>query len=393
MTQKFDVVIIGSSPLCLAEAIYQVGLGNSVCVLEKGQIGGSWKYIDALGFKGVELGPHVLNGDYLGKKAMELFGISLQKENLHYFDVNQKKLYKKNMDAERHIDKALFWLKRIHKHPINTAKIVYNLSKYLYIIFFKNKEKVFYLKGGTYELLKYFLLHPLWLKVRLKNQKCSDIILNSGAFHELSIILESGEKLCTKKLFLTLGCDLEIQRVLKNLLERNEGFNITQNAFESLQVLLLLSNNKKSNPFTSFIYDNSSYIGNQNFLKNKEIKYCSDITKYVDCNNATNLSKKNLSMLALAVAPSSYLCENHQLNKEKLLKDLKSYNFLDQSAKIECCHIEKFSGKIIDYNCVEENKAVLEKLGITILQSDSLLSSFAKNYQRWKTLKKILKTK
>ncbi|MBP9829256.1 MAG: hypothetical protein KBD04_04410 [Proteobacteria bacterium] len=390
MTQKFDVVIIGSSPLCLAEAIYQVGLGHSVCVLEKGQIGGSWKYIDALGFKRVELGPHVLNGDYLGKKAMEIFGVSLQKEKLHYFDVKNKRLYKKHMDSEKYFDKAIFWLRKIHQHPISTAKIAYNLCKYFYIRFFKKKDSIFYLKGGTYELIQSFLLHPLWSKVSLQFHKCSDITFKSRTSQELSITLNSGGKIYAKKVFLTLGCNIDLQKIFKKLMGESKGANIHQTTFQSLQVLLLLRNNKKSIPFTSFIYDDSSYIGNQNFLKSKKIKYCSDITKYVAYNNSTDFQKDNLSVLALAVASSSYCYKNHELNKEKLLKDLKYYNFLDREAKIESYYMENFSGQIIDYNCVEKNKIFLENIGITVLQSDNLLNSFAKNYQRWKVLEKVV---
>lgn len=394
MTQNYDVVIVGSSPVCLAEALYQASQKRTVCVLEKGKTGGSWKYIDAFGFKNLELGPHVLNGPYVGKKAMELFGLSLKKEKLHYFAVNEKRVYKKNMEFEKHLDKAFFWIKRMHKQPINIAKAGYNLIKICQIIFSRKKDRIFYFKGGTYELLKTFLLHPLWPKVKLKTNKCLNIGLSkSGATHPLSIKVDSGETIHAKKVFLTLGCDIEVEKVLSPFAKGDNKVFIQQKAFQSLQVLLLLKKNKKETPFTSFIYDDSSYIGNQNFLKNKEIKYCSDITKYVaHNNNSMSLGEKGFSIMALAVDPSSYLQENCEIDKEKLLKDLKRYDMLDQEAEIEGCHAENFYGKIMEYTYVEKHRDVLQNHGITILQSDNLLNSFAQNYKRWKPMKRALRS-
>lgn len=60
----FDVVVVGSSPISLLEALYNYHTGKRVLVLEESPVyGGAWKSIDVCGIFPVDLGCHTLGND------------------------------------------------------------------------------------------------------------------------------------------------------------------------------------------------------------------------------------------------------------------------------------------------------------------------------------------
>jgi hypothetical protein len=66
----FDVVVVGTSPITLLEALYQSHLGKRVLILEEAPIcGGAWKSIDVCGVYPVDLGCHTLGKN----KQMQTF--------------------------------------------------------------------------------------------------------------------------------------------------------------------------------------------------------------------------------------------------------------------------------------------------------------------------------
>lgn len=68
----FDIVVIGSSPIPLIEALYQAHLGKRVLILEEASVcGGAWKSIDICGVYPVDLGCHTLGKDKRMLKFLE----------------------------------------------------------------------------------------------------------------------------------------------------------------------------------------------------------------------------------------------------------------------------------------------------------------------------------
>lgn len=62
----FDVIVIGSSPFSLLEALYHHRIGNKVLILEQDSVcGGAWKSIDICGIEHVDLGCHLIGNDPL----------------------------------------------------------------------------------------------------------------------------------------------------------------------------------------------------------------------------------------------------------------------------------------------------------------------------------------
>lgn len=66
----FDVVVVGTSPITLLEALYQSHSGKRVLILEAASVcGGAWKSIDVCGVYPVDLGCHTLGRN----KQMQTF--------------------------------------------------------------------------------------------------------------------------------------------------------------------------------------------------------------------------------------------------------------------------------------------------------------------------------
>src|SRR5690348_11005822 len=60
----FDVIVVGSSPIPLLEALYHYHSGKRVLILEEASAcGGAWKSIEVCGMYPVDLGCHTLGND------------------------------------------------------------------------------------------------------------------------------------------------------------------------------------------------------------------------------------------------------------------------------------------------------------------------------------------
>jgi len=72
ITPDFDVVIVGSSPISLLDALYEYHSGRRVMILEEsGTCGGAWKYVDVCGIAHADLGCHQIGGDQTMRKFLE----------------------------------------------------------------------------------------------------------------------------------------------------------------------------------------------------------------------------------------------------------------------------------------------------------------------------------
>jgi phytoene dehydrogenase-like protein len=57
----YDTVCIGSSPLCLLEAMHQARAGRRTLVAEEtDKLGGAWRDTSVMGLRGAEVGPHII---------------------------------------------------------------------------------------------------------------------------------------------------------------------------------------------------------------------------------------------------------------------------------------------------------------------------------------------
>lgn len=91
--ESFDVIVIGSSPAILAEALYLEMRGHSVAVVEKRErLGGAWYTLPVWEFDSVQIGCHYIE---LGQKAraflQDILGVPLDPMSVKavWFDTNE----------------------------------------------------------------------------------------------------------------------------------------------------------------------------------------------------------------------------------------------------------------------------------------------------------------
>lgn len=85
----FDVTVVGTSPICLIEALYQHHSGKTVLILEGStDCGGAWKSISVCGLPHAELGCHLIGKNQEVAKFLEDYigcqVVSMDKPNLTY---------------------------------------------------------------------------------------------------------------------------------------------------------------------------------------------------------------------------------------------------------------------------------------------------------------------
>lgn len=68
----FDVIVVGTSPISMIEALYRYHSGKSVLIVDDGNVcGGAWRSIDVCGVQHVDLGCHQLWSDASMAKFLE----------------------------------------------------------------------------------------------------------------------------------------------------------------------------------------------------------------------------------------------------------------------------------------------------------------------------------
>lgn len=73
-TPDYDVVVVGTSPISILEALYHSHCGEKVLMLEEeATCGGAWRTIDICGISGVDLGCHLIGNDEMVGQFLEKY--------------------------------------------------------------------------------------------------------------------------------------------------------------------------------------------------------------------------------------------------------------------------------------------------------------------------------
>jgi hypothetical protein len=89
----YDILIVGSSPLSLIEAVTEACTGRRVCIVEQDdRIGGAWKTEDCLGLVGIETTPHVFLPENRAYSVLDKYLLS----NFRTLDIQPRLLVKRH---------------------------------------------------------------------------------------------------------------------------------------------------------------------------------------------------------------------------------------------------------------------------------------------------------
>jgi len=353
--QQTDVVIVGTSPLAIAEAVWQKSQGKTVLNIDdKSFAGGAWTTIKHEGIPEVEIGCHIWEveksaTDFL-KKFYNLNLVSLApqprilkkgtsipygwKLNLHTFKYVMKRSLR-------------FEFKRM-KAGLATPEFSFSLVP----------RKYLYPKGGANELHEQVMekIHSEDLKISL-----------STALREVKLTKDSAE--LTLKNGNQLSCETLVLTSLSSIekIEFEDGSVISPETkqVDYIHVHLLME---------TAIPKAFSY---ERWMDDAFIHRVSDMTSQV-----SNELGANQKLICVGIHAKEYHASEHETLLSEILKRLKSRKLIAKNAKLIQHGFNVFPSY---YNSVDKLTEIEKRSGgkISVLRSTSFTYSFFNHVGRY----------
>lgn len=344
----FDVIIIGTSPICILEAVNRSRNGEKVMIVEKRNfIGGAWN-------------------------SLNIFGLEDVENAIHYFLSNNKGINFLSKNLEIDIVECKFKY-RIFKFPIlGYFHLKYNsiISKLLDKTFnnnlswettkniFTKREKSYYFKNGSIDLIKKAnkLLDDSDIIVNY-NCNIKKIIFND---HKVCLFSENDENYFeSKKVIFTNGSRLQNIYYNENKVEIIEKF--------------------QSRPSIHIFVNDSSpqKVKEAIFIKDSLIKYVHEVSSYAK----GNVNNKKIFIVAL----------QHEIKETKSIYN----NVLEKLKKAKLCSVSssiietKWSNIHLPHLFNEDLKKFKKKIGkkrLFTLETESFIDAIGNNSKRWNNL-------
>jgi len=346
MNNKYDVALIGTSPVFMLEALYQSKSGKSVLMIDNSsEIGGAWKSLNLFGISNIENAVHYLLEDKKCAQFLEnKLHLSLRRTKgkvriIQFFGIILKLKY----------DSILSRLLGIFFQN-NTFP-----EKLLLIKSSLKKKRSLYLKKGSHDLVSRLakLIKKNNINVLLKNE------INLIDLSKKSIILlrTKNNIITVDNLFISNGS------FLPTIKFKNNTLNV-ENKYKPRPAMHIL------------LYDTKITHKECIFENDTLIKYVHDITHYSDLKD-----KKRYGKRVLVFALKTHIKYSDKLPQE-LIKKLIKVGILSTKAKI----IDK---KWHDIVLPPLEDSTLEMIydksngRIKNLKTDTLSSALGFNSSRW----------
>ena len=341
----FDIVVIGTSPLGILEALYHNYNGKKVLIIDKSnRIGGAWQSESFPKIYDVENAIHYLLPSDLAFKFLS----------------NNLKLELVRIKGK----KTVYHLARGINIYLSYDGLLSNLlnlflnKNYSFggLKYFLNKRQSLYFRKGAPSFIQRVteMLNKTSIKVKL-DQEINKIIFNNN----VKLYLKSGEEIVSKKIVCTNSSRL------KNIFKEGEKIFIKEKIQKRPSMHLVLEDHGEFN-FNQLI-----------FFNNKVIKYAHDVTNF----SSGDIRGKRILVIAL----------KHELKETKLIFDqvhkiLLESSFCSKNSKIL---YKKWTNVVLPRLFNEDLKEIKNKIGnqLSYLKTESLTHSIQENYYKWKTIK------
>lgn len=363
INDHYNVIIIGSSPLMLIEAICQKKSGKSVLIIEKKNIiGGSWHTFDINDFcDDIEIGCHVWQKN---KKVINFLN--------RYFDMDcqplvpqPKVIFKKIFFSYSFI--YLFMIYReiqIRNFNKNNFSLIISLLGSFLKQFF-NKAKYYYPAGGSKVLIEK-------LEERVNN---SNILLLKNNLVEIincnnkTIVCSNNKNITFDEINITNKTEIE------NFIENDNTFYNTKVKISVIHNLFILIHEKDYlNPISycethgnNFIYRISDMTYENEMLKNKA-----------------------LILLSVDIFRSAYENFKNEELKRIIIIQLKNLKILDSETQILKYFFNTYSYNGNGNETAQELRASSLD-SVNIFESNNFIPSLNNHIERWKFLLSIKK--
>lgn len=356
--QHHNVIIIGTSPLAITEAVWQKSQGKSVINIDdKAIAGGAWTTIKHDGIPEVEIGCHIWEveegaTDFL-KSFYDLNLVALKPQpRLLKNGMSIPYDWKMNMTTGKYIISKLvrFQFKAMNaglKSPARTFSLV--------------PRKYLYPKGGANELHQQVMRKiqseelEISLNTELRNVKLTDDCVE--------LELKNGNRLTCDQLVLTSLSSIE-----KIVFEDGSSISPETKQVDYIHVHLLLDTAVPK----AFSYER--------WMEDEYIHRVSDMTSQV----STELTP-NQKLICVGIHSKKYHASDHETLLKEITKRLKDRKLIEKDAKLIQYGFNVFPSY---YNAPEKLSEIeeLSKGKISVLRSTSFTYSFFNQAERYGSL-------
>ncbi|NQY68703.1 MAG: NAD(P)-binding protein [Flavobacteriales bacterium] len=354
---KYDIVIIGSSPLMLIESLYQAKLGKSVLVIEKQErIGGAWQSFEKINFSNhIEIGSHIWQKDKsVNEFLINSLGINVVEMSPQPVTIGF------GFTFPYYAISIFYSLRHLRFNSLFDFENV-KLHRSLWFDFFKqflNPSKYYYHEGGSGELI----------------QKLAEKATNCNVRFELNTSVDQID-LSSNTLLTLYGSEIKFETLIgTNKLDIN---NVTLS--NGLKTPISLKPRTSYSLYLVVKCEHPSLLSYAETYKDKVIYRVSDIT-YTD--SRLRAEKKRLYCIDL-----TYDGFNKHQEPELVdiaLRTLIQWEVLPKGtlAKNHFIRTYNYNGQS---NEVVNDLSIKTNPNLVFLESNNLIPSLAKQIDRWKT--------
>ena len=322
---NYDKVIIGSSPVCLLEAIYSHSIGIKTCIIDNaGELGGAWKKLNTEKgeIKNVEIGCHIIEKD---RKVYRFFKNKLGLELLEMQPA--PKIIVKNKCVPYNLKNFI----AIFRNARNYFGYAHGLKQFIFDLGLFGKELAqFNLKYYTFSKDSITFIDRLRTEVQKRNipALCSANIISAGINTSEKII-----ELCTEKGGLI--------RTNKLAITYNTNFNsILIDGKDRTDML-----QRKKYEFTHlhfFIQDKlMKKISYWRIFNNAVLHRVSDMSNQI-------IRSSNEHLICAGIYASSLEGKTNDSLTETILSELKKLKLVSESCRILKTELNSYKGMYTD---------------------------------------------
>ena len=291
---KYDVVMIGSSPISMIKLILEYRKNQNVLILDNAKnFGGNWQVQRIHNYNNVEIGPHNIKVKEKNFKIFDILNIS--------YDINSfipKYILPKSFFNINKVDRVFVpYVEMIMNRKISFQSILIILKIiYLFIkvnLFEKKQPKFFYPKGGCSKLIQG--LKNQLIELEIKNILSINVLKIFENKSGLVEIKTNKGSFLTKKCILTSG--FKNIKIFKNGKPLKEAITKKQ---RNCQIILVVNERPSKFPF---------YL---NTINNHQVKAVNDVSHFSEYYKLKNNNERILSLR---------LSETALINEKNFSKD------------------------------------------------------------------------
>jgi len=370
--KKKDVLLVGTSPLVVLEALYQKRLGHKVELIDKSEyFGGAWLNKPIFGYQGIEVGCHYMSRSPIAYQFLQNYlSIKFEIGNRTFLDMTSRNLFEKKELS--YFEKILIPHQYFKLHGTKKRQL-FKFLKHSFNFDFSNTRKawnslidfksLYYPSKGSPILLNKLQDKLAEASIDIHRQKIKQVNIQNN---QVYCTLNNGQIWQTKTLILGQNTDLDI-------MVEGEKLPINRVHRHFVHVVLLVKGRKLKDFFTIQKKSNSLYV-----MEHKDfILRISDVGKF-----CREFQEKDKLLLCLQLTPEAFeVIQDYQ----DCMRWLHKLGLINKEAKVLNYHVENYQSSWIGKKDYTQIKNLFPK-SIKILETKDLSFGIEKYYDQWKEL-------